>query len=211
MAITKPTALEIRDELEGFPVDSSVVSDPWMERKRDNSIIPQIQSWTGMNIEGSQQFTELYSGNGGPILILNRKPVISVDKIEYVASFGSSSSVDINSVILDTGEGVLRSRVNVTQSNTRAIFPRGENNVQITYTAGFSEMPINIKEAIIYLVAHEALGLIANRTGGGDLSVKSHSRNYGGRGKFTHWRNELARKAMGLLRPYITGVVGAGG
>jgi hypothetical protein len=57
-------------------------------------------------------------------------------------------------------------------------------------------------------VAEQALGQIADQTGGGDLTVSGFGRRYGDRGKYTNFRNQLARRALAQLRPEMTGVGG---
>ena len=75
-------------------------------------------------------------------------------------------------------------------------------------TTGFSSIPPDVYEAIMYLTAEAALGHIGSRTGGGSISVQGYGRSFGSRGKYTDIRNDLARQGISLLRHYMTGVIG---
>jgi len=58
------------------------------------------------------------------------------------------------------------------------------------------------------MVAIQVLNLIGSRTGGGSVSVQSHSRNYGRKGKYTDVMEKMAASAYTLLQKYITVVTG---
>ncbi|MCK5603986.1 hypothetical protein KAR91_19015 [Candidatus Pacearchaeota archaeon] len=205
-----PTPQDVRDELEGFGITTSLLSDAWIQR-RINRVILWVESKIAMPVEGTKQFEETYSGTGSALLPLDRRPIISLDKIAYVNAPDISSSISITSILPLLDQGILRSRTNFNESNIVPIFWRGTNNILVTYTAGFATINENIKCGIIYLTAEKVLGIAANRTGGGDLAVKSFSRTYGKRGKYSHYRNELARDGMALIKPFMTGMVGTGG
>jgi len=206
-----PTATEVRNELEGYEITTAIVSDPWITRQIVDSVVPWVESKIAMPVEGTEQFIELYSGTGSVLLPLDRRPIISLDAISYVNAPDISSSIDVTSILVIKDQGILRARSNFNESNVTPLFWRGKNNIQVTYTAGFATINANIKRAILVFAMERTLGLVANRTGGGDLGIKSFNRSYGGRGKYSHHRNELAREGMSLVKSFMTGMVGTGG
>ena len=205
-----PTPAEVRDELEGYGITTSIVSDDLITR-RINTVKNWVESKIAMPVEGTKQFIELYSGTGSALLPLDRINIISLDAIAYVNAPDINSSISITSILLIKDQGILRSRTNFTETNTNPIFWRGKNNIQVTYTAGFVTINQDIKDGILYLTTERVLGQAGGKTGGGSLSIKSFNRNYGKRGKYSDRRNELARDGLALIKPFMTGMVGTGG
>jgi hypothetical protein len=184
------------------------MTNDWIEKRRDRFIIPWIENKCRQSFTGQQQQTEYHSGNGNTILHLNTKPVVSVDNIELIGT-GFEYNISPSSVVLIGDEGILKAKRDYGESSYYiALFPRGDKNIKVTYTAGWDTMPDDVAEAVTMLTAEVVLGQIANRTGGGDLNVQAYGRSYGARGKYTHERNDLARQALALLYKYFTGPVG---
>jgi hypothetical protein len=203
------TPADVRALLECYGIDSTVLSDTWIENRIKNFIGPWVQRVTRMSFGGTTQVSEYYSGNGSSTLILNRRPLISVDEIFLVSYNDVDTRLGIGNVVLLKDEGILKA-VGVFENYPYiSIFPKGQNNVKITYTYGFATPPNEIKEAMTNFCAEQALGLIGNRTGGGDLTTQGYNRQYGSRGKYTIIRNDLARQGHALIQPYITRVIGA--
>ena len=209
MPSTEPTATKVRDQLEGYGIDTSVLSDAWINTQRDEMVVPWVESKIRYKLGAAQQFVEFHSGNGGTILALNRRPIVTLDKLEYVNSPILTSVLDVSSIQVIANEGMLKARTNFSETQVLPIFSRGTNNIKITYTAGNATDPPNLINGIKYLLSEKALGQIANRTGGGNLSVQGFSRSYGNRGKWTNIRNELARDGMALIKPFMTSMIGA--
>ena len=159
-----------------------------------------------MTFEGEETKTEYYNGNGKDILILNRRPVNSITSIKYVGdSVGSNLS---NCVELISSEGILKAKHNYAEGIYYPLFWKGEKNIIITYTYGYIDYPVDIARAIKLLVCAKALNIIGSRTGGGSISVQSHSRNYGSHGKYTDIRKELIGMAYSLIRDYASSIIG---
>lgn len=206
--MAKPTATEIRAFLEGYDITTSYLSDPWIEARRDNFIIPQVEKVIRRKVEGTESVTEYVSGTGQSILILSRKPINSVTSIEYVTGGDYDSTIGLGGIEVLSEEGILKSVTNITEGGYNIIFAKGEKNIKVTYTIGSDTIEGDLKEALIYLSAEQLLGFIGARTGGGALTVQGFSRNFGERGKYQDIRNDLKRQAFGLLRKYTTGLVG---
>jgi hypothetical protein len=210
----KPTALDIINYLEGYGISSSIISDDWIEKRRDNLVIPWITKHTRLDFEDEKEITEYLSGNGKEILVLSKKPVNEIINFTYVS--GGDTLINLSeSIELDQAEGIIIKKVLMSEGDIKSVFPKGNKNIKITYKYGTenfidseSNELVDIKEAIIYMTCKQILIQIGARTGGGSLSVEAHSRNYGTRGKYTDIINNLDQMSYEILRPYFTGVVG---
>lgn len=201
-----PTATQIRDELEGYGISTTVLTDAWIERCRDEEILPHVKEVTKLNFDAEQSLTEPYNGTGSSVLILNRRPVSSVTNIRYTAS---EPGVNLISVVeLFGSEGIIKIKTQYSEGIYGPVFSRGEKNILVTYTYGFTDYPTDVARAIKLMVGAKMLALIGARTGGGSLTVQSHGRSYGSHGKYTDIRKELVASAYSLLRKYTTSVVG---
>ena len=202
-----PTVYDIRELLEGYGITDTVVSDSWIEKCRDNMVIPHVEDITAMTFDGESQVTEYYNGTGKNTLILNRRPVNSIIEIIEI---GTVMEGDLSGTVELIGdEGILRVKTNWPEGVYGPIFRRGDKNLKITYTYGTADYPEKVKEAIMNLVAAKILAFIEGRTGGGSLSVQAFSRNYGEKGKYTNIRAELIAAGYSLLKPYMSEGVGA--
>jgi hypothetical protein len=201
-----PTPAEIRDHLEGFNITASIISDTWIQNDLNNFIIPEWQDKTGMHLTAEQEATEYLSGNGQPLAFLSRKNVTSLVSAELV---GGPSDVDaglsLSSIILIGDRGMLKRRTGDISIGANTTWPKGTKNIKIVYKYG-GDCPADVKQALILWSSNNILAHVANRTGGGDLSVKDWNRNYGKRGKYTHIRTQWMQQVMTVLRKYHTGV-----
>lgn len=188
----------------------SLLSDEWINKRKNNFVIPHVKRITRQSFDATAQVTEYYNGNASTILVLNRRPIVSLDDINLVNIPQDTSYISVSSIEVITAEGILKVKSNFEESQQwNPIFPKGKYNIKVTYTYGMADCPDDVSEAIIYLTSSVILGHLASRTGGGDLSVQSFSRNWGSdRGKWGQWRSEIERMGMSLLRKYMTGVVG---
>lgn len=202
-----PTVTEIRNFLEGYGITAAVVSDSWIELRRDNLVIPHVEDITGMTFDGESTVTEYYNGTGENTLILNRQPVNSVTEIIEIGTLNEGDLA--GSVELIGDEGMLRVKTNYPEGVYYPIFQRGSKNLKITYTYGTSDYPGQVHEAIIHLVAAFILVFIGSRTGGGSLGVQAFSRNYGKFGKYSDILQIIVPAGYALLRKYMNEVVGS--
>jgi len=200
-------ATDIYAYLEDFGIDATVISEAWINARRDNFVIPWVERKTRMSLSELTQTTEYYSGNGKNLLVLNRRPIVSVDAISYVLG-GLTNLLNLDNIEVISAEGILKAKRNYEEAYYLPIFAKGDYNIKVTYTYGFATIPDDMKEAVIYLCAEVTLGQIANRTGGGDVSTDGCSRSFGDRGRYTVMRNDLTRQAMALLSKYMTMVTG---
>lgn len=199
---------EIYEFLEGYGITNITLSPTWLQKRLDGFIIPYVERITGMAFDGEENITEYLSGSGEGILMLSRKNATSLVSIAYVQGGDVVSEIGLGGVQLIEG-GIIKAVSNVYEGGTSTIFRRGNRNVKIIYKVGESDYPSDVKEAMLYLAAEQALGFIGARTGGGSISVQGFSRTFGERGKWQDIRNDLKRQAMFLLNKYKTHVVGS--
>lgn len=186
----------------------TALSPEWIQKRLDNHIIPFVERITRQSFSAREQVVEYYSGNGKNFLILNRKPIVSLDEIRYVLGGSNFTILNLSNIEVIYSEGLLKAKRNYEEAYYLPVFAKGDYNIKITYTHGYTTCPDPVKEAIIYLSAEQILGFIGARTGGGSITAHTYGRNYGPRGKYQDIRNDLSRQAHGLLSPYMTGVVG---
>ena len=190
-------ASDIYEFLEGYGITNIQLSPTWLQNRLNNFIIPFVQRITGMSFSGEENITEY----------LSKKNATTLVSIAYVQGGDILSEIGLGGVQLVEG-GIIKAVSNIYEGGTSTIFRRGNRNVKVIYTCGESDYPSDVKEAILYLAAEQALGFIGARTGGGSISVQGFGRTFGERGKWQDIRNDLKRQAMFLLKSYMTGVVG---
>jgi hypothetical protein len=185
------------------------LSDNWLVATRDSQIIPVVRRFTGLSFDGVQRITEWHSGTGSTILFLDHRPIRRVHSISMVSTPPEWERVAPSSVETIPEEGILKTRFTWESSQAySSAFPRGTDNIKIDYEYGYDNVPPAVCRSVAMLTAAQALVMIGSRSGGGSLSVQGYSKNYGARGKYTDYINELERWADGLLRGYAMGMVG---
>lgn len=184
---------DVRAALEGYGVDASTLTDAWIDDELDNFAKPYLENLFNQPIGSEAQVTEYFSPPRGPLLLLNRKPVVSVDSMKYIDGAALTSYITI------TTSGMVR-------LNT-GCFTQGVKNLEVVLTVGLNPIPEAVKKAAIYLVAAAALSFIADRDGGAtSLSVVSYSESYPAEGAYSNVLKNLIRKFKNLIKPYTTGV-----
>ena len=204
-----PTATNIRDFLEGYGITSTVLTDKWIEGRRDNFVIPCVERITYQSFSAIASTVEYHSGVGKNILLLDRRPIVDVQEIKYVLGGENVAILNLAMVQIIKEQGILKSKTNYDEAFLLPVFAKGEYNIQVTYTYGYTSMPSDVGEAVMYLFAEQALGFIGSRTGGGALTVQGFTREYGDRGKYQYIRNDLSRQAHAILANYCTSVTGS--
>lgn len=202
-----PSATDVYEYLEGYGISSTIITSAWIEKRRDRNISKKIEQWTGFPVEGIKEEVEYVSGTGSSIIFLSRhSDTIVLKSIKLVQSSVIDWNLNLENIEVLGSEGVLKAKNSVedlTLSNW--VFPRGKKNLKITYDIGYgSNLPDDLNEAILLLMCEQTLMQLAGRTGGGSTPNKS----FGNRGRYSEIRNDLARQAMSLIRPFMTAVVG---
>lgn len=121
----------------------------------DDKMMPLCQSaqdyadgYCDRTLEGST-FIEYHDGDGTDIIQLRIMPVVSISSIydDYDRVYGSDSLIASTDYAFNPATGIITRVVGV--------FMNGVNNVKITYVAGYgsgyTNLPYNLKQALIYL------------------------------------------------------------
>lgn len=178
-----------------------------------------IESWCDRQFE-SDEVTEYYSGNGTPYLFLKRRPVTEIDSV-YTSErgyWGQGSNAFSSDTLLTAGtDYVLRidgndgksysgvvERLNGAWEGTAlykagvigGVPSMGRGNIKITYTAGFSEVPFDVKLAGYLLIAS-----IRNSRNYGQL-LASESRSDG---SGSNSYSLAGGEAIGMMTPEVMG------
>lgn len=203
-----PNYTDVRTLLDGYGISATILPDAWITSRITSMVIPYVKKYTRQNFDGITSVTEYYNGNGKNVLMLNRRPIVDVTEIKYVIGGYSMPILNLAMIEQIKAEGILKAKSNFDEAYFLPVFAKGLQNIKVTYTYGWADYPVDIKEAITQLTASLCLGFIGARTGGGSLSVQGFSRNFGSRGKYTDIRNDLDRWAHGLLDNYKNSVMG---
>lgn len=201
---------EVYNKLTGYNINGNVVSPEFVDSVANDIILPIVESMTGFSAEKESAITEYYSGSGHAVIILNRKPIKSIESI-IIVDYNEmiNGTIPISNLEIESATGIVKIRSNIN-SLFYSVFPRGKNNVKISYTVGFAEgsMPKDLKQAIILLTCKYILTHVGAKTGGGSLSVDGYSRNFGAKGKWTDIKTEWDGMIFILLNKYLnSGVV----
>jgi len=203
------TIAEIRDLLEGYCIDQSVISDIWIQNRRDNYIIPTIiNKILGISVSGNISKTVYINGTNKDIIFLPDRNIIEITEITYVNT-ESVYTPSLANLELISGEGILKSKYNFAEGYYRTTFPRGTRNIKVTYTMGYSndDIPDDVNELIGYLTVIEICTWIEGRSGGGNVSSEAFIRKYGSIGKYTNIRRQIAQRCNTMIGNYRSGVI----
>lgn len=207
--MSAPTATEVRTFLENYGITTTQLSDAWITARISNFVVPYVEKITRQSFSSVKTVVEYHSGNGKNIMVLDRRPIVSVTEIAYV--LGGNTQRILNLAMIETvsQQGILKAKTNYDEAFLLPLFAKGEYNIKVTYTYGTITPPDDVKEAMTYLTASRCLTFVGARTGGGSLGIQSHNRNYGPRGKYHDIIMTLDADAHSILRKYSTAVVGS--
>lgn len=183
----------------------TILSDGWILRTRDRLVVPWVEKHTRQSFRGVQEVTEYYSGDGGSLLILRRRPIHELISISYTNVDSNFYYLTPNAIQVLKEEGILKAKAHFNESSYVPIFYKGEKNLRVTYKFGYLDYPADVAEAVARLVAEQALAHVGSKTGGGNLSAQGYSRSFGQIGKWTEARRNLAKTALAILKPRMTG------
>lgn len=208
---TMPVAADIRAYLEGYCTDANIISDGFITDQLTNYVIPYIERATRQSFSGVNTYEEYCSGNGTNILFLSRRPIVSLVQVRYILGGDNQRVLSLANIELLGAEGILKAKRNAVETWIMPVFPKGDKNMAVQYTAGWAvgNIPSDINFAAKLLACSMALTMIEGRAGGGDIGIQGYNKSYGRRGRYTYVRSEMERQANHILRKYITTVVGS--
>ena len=95
---------------------------------------------------------ELRDGDGSPMLLLGHTPIVSVDGLEIGGQAVDASEVKVypHYIRFEESDGTWNPRLR----GGNRVFPRGSQNVKVTYTAGYAEVPAEIVNACVLQVVY---------------------------------------------------------
>ena len=195
---------QIRDMLEGYCIDQSIISDEWITNRRDNYVIPTIvKKRLGISVVGDNSKDVYLNGTGKDILMLPDKNILELLNIQYVNT-QSVYTPSLANFILIAEEGILKAKYNFNESFANPVFPKGTRNIKITYKVGYADanIPVDINELIGYLTVIEICTWIEGRSGGGNVTSEAFNRQYGDLGKYTNLRRQLTQRCNVITRNY---------
>lgn len=202
-----PTAIDVKAYLQDFCVTDSI-TDAKVNDYINLDVVPFVERKIGYAIDSEQELTEYFSGNGKDTLILDKVGIKEIVKVELVRSSPYIAAF-LNESFELLPEGILKLAYPIegyaNTGNYITAFPKGTKNIKVTYKTDVSSSQ-DVFRAIVLLASEKVLNEIGNRTGGGSLSIQGFSRNWGERGKWTSFKNDLTRQALSLLRKYTTGI-----
>lgn len=107
----------------------------------------KVKNYLNRDLE-LDDYVELYDGTGDEYLVLNQFPINSVTKIEEYS--GLDSNNDETWEELEQGVDYERIVIPVTKDYILidgSLFSFGNQNIRITYNAGYSDIPYEIQQA----------------------------------------------------------------
>lgn len=107
------------------------------------SVTQRIRRYARFPIE-SEAFSEKHSGMGWSEILLNASPVLSITSV--VESGATLAASDYEAV----GRKLIR-----LSAGYPTPWVRGERNITVSYTAGFSSVPSDIQRAAVLQIRHE--------------------------------------------------------
>jgi hypothetical protein len=155
-----------------------------------NNVESEVLSVLDRNLEFDER-TEYYDGDGSEVLNPDNYPIISVSSLKYL-----ENEVDDNWVEIDYTRLLIVERATSIRI-TGTVFPKGVQNIEITYEGGYEEIPGNIKEASKMLFA---LAYKVSPSGGEWLGMLNRSKNVGGSSGTDTMDATIKSKIYDLLR-----------
>lgn len=107
----------------------------------------KVKNFLNRDLEISD-YVELYDGNGDDELVLNQFPINSVSKIERYNGLDS----DNDEIWYELEQGYDYQRLIIDRNKVMiivegSVFPEEEQNIRITYNAGYETIPYEIQQA----------------------------------------------------------------
>jgi hypothetical protein len=214
------TYTDVAAELGGVTISAgstptSTTVEGWIAEGDDEINARTGRVWSSTTVTTASY--EYHDYDGGGIIRLHNKPVISVQSVGYNEyPLGETESwvalvegkdADSN-YVLYKDEGLLYLHSNSTGNTPSA----GIQNVRITYTYGYSSVPARIKRLSTLLAAKRYIQSVANKTGseeGGSVSVGTISVSDPNNYVHEHLRgvnreiDTLFKEVANKFRPYL--------
>lgn len=106
-----------------------------------------VESYCGRTFAQAAYADELHDGDGTSRLVVKQRPIVSVASLfdDIDRQFGAGTQIDAEDFVVYPERGEIRL--------DGLVFAQGLQNVKVTYTAGFSQIPLDLQQAVIELIA----------------------------------------------------------
>ena len=204
-----PSPTDCRNFLEGYQINSSIISDTWIQDDINNAIVPFVQDQARTNLTEVMTATEYLSGISWDYIMLGRRdPTMVLTSVQLVSGEDVSGTINLGDLQLIPEQGIIKVKSGLSEYYEYRTFPKGNLNIKVQYTYGGSPSP-ELMRSVKLLECVNMLTLLEGRTGGGDLTVQQFSKSYGNMGKYTNIRKQLYKQALYIIRKYGTIVIGS--
>ena len=162
---------------------------------RASKVIETLCNRQFMNYDGTSvvEITEIKSGNGGPYLFTNVYPIISIREIndDIDRDWGIDSTCDIDTYTFDAESGVIISDT---------FFMKGNQNIKIIYTAGYSSttIPKDLIQATLEIASllyknKDWIGLSSKSFSDGSVALSNFKLSEWGKSIIAYYSKPLGR------------------
>lgn len=145
-----------------------------------------FEKYCGLSQFKSQSYTDYLDGSGSQRLFLDQRPIISIELLaaDYDWTWGTDSTYAATDFRVIDDHIVLKDET----------FPEGIGNIKVTFTAGYAEIPNDLKQACIMEVAR-----LYKRKDTIDVISKS----YDAGGSVTKYIDGILPEVKNTLKRYI--------
>lgn len=105
----------------------------------------RADAYTGRNLKAADRAVVM-SGIGSPVLMLADRPVVSISSINVDSTRQFLAGTEVTNYYIDEERGVI--------IRNGGIWPQGSHNIKVTGRFGYEEIPTDLEESIIQLVAY---------------------------------------------------------
>lgn len=158
----------------------------------------RIEKYCRRGIASATYTDELYDGDGRNELQLREFPLITLTSVTVIQDDDTDSSLTVGNLRNNADEGLLRFSP-AASGDDYIYFPRGFQNIKITYIAGYATVPEDVQEGCVLLIEDfydrhfKTAGVAAEKLG-------QYQINFSALGK-PLW-NELPEGVIDLIAPY---------
>ena len=111
-----------------------------------------IELYCDRKFESSTATSEKHDGNDLDYIFLKNNYVSSVTALTITEGDGTETTIDPTNVGIDNSTDNCRLYFDEDNSSSFAFFPRGFQNITVTYQYGYSIIPADVQEACVQMV-----------------------------------------------------------
>lgn len=135
-----PNALTSLESVKGYlKIDESQTNENSLLTDLINACSFTIENYCGRQFKKRVFSEQEYDGNGRNYLLLEQFPIVSIE------------TVYIDGELLDPGQYKAK-KGNGILIRKNSVWPKGDANIAVSYTAGYSEIPYDLELACKHLV-----------------------------------------------------------